>query len=186
MLKRLSKNRQKKTIYLAPESLEAIKGYADRNGLTFSCAIETLALLAVEETFHMGILEWVRAGVRHEIGKQFNRFAKLHAFTAMEAGTAKETASAVMWWTLQERYRDYLDQLRPGQSKSLADFEKFMQLNQDEPDTQILLAALKKRTQGYRYRTVRALRSPVDELQQLLDELDAYVAEEVLDEPETD
>lgn len=175
MTQPLSRNKKQKTIYLSADSIKAIKAYADRNGLTFSTAIETLALMSIEDSFHMGILEWIRSGVRHEMAKQHNRFAKLFAFNAMESSTGKETASAVFVWTLQERYRDYLDQLKPGEKKSQAGFQAFMRLKKDDEDTAILMAEIKRRLGSYRTRAVKNLRNPMDEYREVLNEMDTYL-----------
>lgn len=171
----LSQNRQPKKIYLAPESLEAISLYAKRNSTTFSSAIETLALMAIKDSFHMGILEWIRQGVRREMARQHNRFAKLFAFNAMESSTAKETVSAVFIWTLQERYRDYVDQLRPGEKPTHQGFQDFMRLKKDSLEAEILMAEIKRRLAGYRTRAVKNLRSPMAEYREILDEMDTYL-----------
>lgn len=42
----------------------------------------------------------MRQIIHHEMARQHDRFAKLFAFNAMGASTAKETASAIFIWTL--------------------------------------------------------------------------------------
>lgn len=175
MTQLLSKKRKEKLITLAPESRKAIQEYADRNSTTFSSAIETLALMAIKDSFHMGILEWIRQGVRREMARQHNRFAKLFAFNAMESSTAKETTSAVFIWTLQERYRDYADQLRPSEKPTHKGFQDFMSLKKGSLETEILTAEVKRRLARYRTRAVKNLRSPMAEYRDILDEMDQYL-----------
>lgn len=180
MKKSLSKERKTKHVSLSAKAIEDIGRFAKKHGMTFSDAIEKLAKASLPGEEGGGVLALIETAVRYEMGKQFNRFAKLHAFTAMEAGTAKEITSAVMMWTLHERYKDYTDQLRPGQSVSLSDFEKFAGLSGDS-EKAILGAAHKKRSSMYRVRAVKALRSPMEEFEELLSELSVAMADEETD-----
>lgn len=175
---KIKPERRRKEIYISETAHEFISEYAEKTGIPFSRAIEGLALKSLNETY--GLLMLQQSMIQYQMSKQFNRFAKLHAFTAMESGTAKEIASAVMMWTLHERYKDYLDQLRPGQSVSLSDFEKFAGLSGDS-EKAILGAAHKKRSSMYRARAVKALRSPMAEFEELLAELSVALADEETD-----
>ena len=171
----LSRTRKAKNISISETTIEIVQDYANRNELNFSCAIEALALASVPEHSHMGILELIRQGVRREMAKQHNRFAKLFAFNAMESSTAKETTSAVFIWTLQERYRDYADKLRPGETPTHKGFQDFMRLKKGSLEAEILTAEIKRRLAGYRTRAVKNLRSPMDEYRDILDEMDEYL-----------
>ena len=68
-----------KLIKLTPQGKEKIKAWADKQGLNFSAAIETLALLALEEMGER--TDWqvatLRGHVLHIFRTSFNRFDKL-------------------------------------------------------------------------------------------------------------
>jgi len=76
---------ERKNITLTSEVIETVQAYADRHGLYFSVAIETLALMSLGKTTADSSPRLVANLLERALNRQFNRFAKLIATAAISA-----------------------------------------------------------------------------------------------------
>jgi len=81
---------ERKNLTLTNEMVEAVQAYADRHGLYFSVAIETLALMGLGHTAAESFPRLVANLLERIFNRQFNRFAKLLSYTAISAQEANE------------------------------------------------------------------------------------------------
>lgn len=68
---------EKKTLTLTNEAIDSIQAYADRHGLYFSVAIESLALIGLGQATAETLPRLVANLLERTLNWQFNRFAKL-------------------------------------------------------------------------------------------------------------
>ena len=156
----------KKHISLIPESRDKIAAWAEEQGMSFSAAIEGLALVGMENEMANGLLVLINDSVNRTFLRNMNRFAKLIVFAGLEAGAAKEAAQ-----------HSYLLQLLMRQ-ESLPDPHKLaeaLQIETDSPAGKELLRLYLQREKRFRWRAVKAMKKPIVELQDLVD---AYAAGE--------
>jgi hypothetical protein len=78
---------ERKHVTLLPETVEVVQAYAERHRLNFSVAIETLVQTGLGQTTAETMPRLVASQLERIVNRQFNRFAKLLAMTAI---TAKE------------------------------------------------------------------------------------------------
>lgn len=76
---------EKKTLTLTNEAMDTIQAYADRHGLYFSVAIESLALMGLGQTTAETLPRLVANLLERSLNWQFNRFAKLLSYAAVAA-----------------------------------------------------------------------------------------------------
>lgn len=79
---------ERKNLTLTAEAVEAVQAYADRHGLYFSVAIESLALMGLGHTTAEALPRLVANLLERAFNRQFNRFAKLLAYAALSAEEA--------------------------------------------------------------------------------------------------
>ena len=122
---------EKKTIKLTPKGREQIKTWAQKEGLNFSAAIETLALLALEEMGER--TDWqvatLRGHVLHIFRTSFNRFAKLLSSLVYDVRYCKLMLETIV-----------LQIVRQTAEQHPRDFDEVMQVSTDRrklPDAQI-------------------------------------------------
>jgi hypothetical protein len=89
-------NTAPKRIWLTDETREAVQSWADRNGVSFSAALETLARLGLGQSPTEALAPVVVSTVRTEIQHQMHRLASLLAAGALEAGMATRLAGATL------------------------------------------------------------------------------------------
>ncbi len=85
-----------KYIWLTDGGRQAIQAWADRQGVSFSAAIETLARLGLAQAPEEAVAPALISVVRREIAGQLHRLASLTAAAALEAGIAARMASAAI------------------------------------------------------------------------------------------
>jgi hypothetical protein len=95
MSERRIQTTKKKHITLTPTGLAKIQTWADAQKLSFSAAIETLALLGLDDDQSDLIIPALKAVVRQSLALTFNRFAKLLSDIAIESATARTMSEAV-------------------------------------------------------------------------------------------
>jgi hypothetical protein len=85
-----------KYIWLTDAGRQAIQAWADRQGVSFSAAIETLARLGLQQAPEEALAPALVSVVRREIAQQLHRLASLTAASALDAGIAARMASAAL------------------------------------------------------------------------------------------
>ena len=80
----------KKTITLTDAGREQIQTYADSHNMSFSAAIETLALLGMEADLTVLLVPLLQETVDKALQRNFNRLAKLSLLGAAEAAMAHD------------------------------------------------------------------------------------------------
>jgi hypothetical protein len=81
---------ERKNLTLTIETIEVVQTYADRHGLYFSVAMETLALMGLGHTTAESLPRLVANLLERLFNRQFNRFAKLLSYAAISAEEANE------------------------------------------------------------------------------------------------
>ncbi len=120
-----------KFVMFTPQGKEKIKDWADKQGLNFSAAIETLALIALEEMGEK--TNWqvatLRGHVLHIFRTSFNRFAKLLSSLVYDVRYCKLMLETIV-----------LQIVRQTAEQHPRDFDDVMQVSTDRrksPDAQI-------------------------------------------------
>jgi hypothetical protein len=95
-----------KRVYLTPEARALVQQWADREGVTFSAGIETLARLGLQQdprdAWGPALAAKVVGAVRADLG----RYRALLAATALDAGTTLRVASAATKMLRPKEYPD--------------------------------------------------------------------------------
>ena len=171
---RLNGQRKEKHYWLDERTIDSIEGLAKEHGLNKSRAAECLILMGLQDTHHIGMVEFMADVVAHEMKKQFNRFAKLSAMAALEAGAAKEASKAIYWWILMQEHAMYCESLQPGEAPSLEDFEKMFLVDPDSTAGKQILNLYGRRNDRFRLRAVKALRNGIAELDAVMEEVRSW------------
>ena len=87
---------ERKNLTLTSEVIEAVQAYADRHGLYFSVAIETLTLMGLGKTTAESFPRLVANLLERTFKRQFNRFAKLIATAAISAEEINHKADVLL------------------------------------------------------------------------------------------
>jgi hypothetical protein len=85
-----------KHIKLTGAGREKIEAWAQQNGLNFSAAIETLALLGLDDERSGYVVPAIRATTLQGIRLAFNRIARLLSDIAIESAAARTMSEGVM------------------------------------------------------------------------------------------
>ena len=120
---------ERKHVSLMAETVEVVQEYADRHGLYFSVAVESLVLLGLKQAPAETLPRLVANMLERALNRQFNRFAKLIAYAAISAEEVNYKTDVLL---LQTIWREA--QLDP------ANFIEKMQVStdpQDQPDRRV-------------------------------------------------
>ena len=175
---RLNGPRKEKHYWLDETTISAVEGLAKEHGLNKSRAAECLILMGLQDTQHIGLVEFMADVVAHEMRKQYNRFAKLSAMAALEAGAAKEAAKAIYWWILLQEHAAYSESLETGEAPDMKAFEAMFSVDPDSREGKQVLNLYGRRNDRFRFRAVKALRNGFAELDALLEEVREWDAQE--------
>lgn len=159
---------ERKNLTLTSEAVEAVQAYADRHGLYFSVAIESLALMGLGHASAESLPRLVGNLLERLFNRQFNRFAKLISYAAISAEEANEKANFLILQLFRREARRDPD-----------NFLSTMYLSTDpnsQPDVQVRQAT-KGLSDGIHEDAVAHLRKPLRDIIELL-------KVEVADEPE--
>ncbi len=85
----------RKQVRLTVQGEEAIREYAESQGISFSSAIESLALMGLGKP-ELAMFPLFLSGVRGEIQRQAHRISALMAAAAVESGVAARMAGALV------------------------------------------------------------------------------------------
>jgi hypothetical protein len=91
---------ERKHVTLTVEAIEAMNAYADRHGLFFSVAVETLALMGLGNTTAETLPRLVANMIEQVFNKQFNRFAKLLTYAAIASEEANYKSDLLILQTI--------------------------------------------------------------------------------------
>jgi hypothetical protein len=96
---------EKKTLTLTTEAMDAIQAYADRHGIYFSVAIESLALMGLGRTTAETLPRLVTNRLEQVVRQQFNRLARLLSAMAIVAGEVNHKADVLLLQTIWREAR---------------------------------------------------------------------------------
>jgi len=96
---------ERKNVTLTVAAVEAVQAYADRHGLYFSVALETLALMGLGQGTADSLPRLISAMLERIVRQQFNRFAKLLSLAAISAGEASYKADVLLLQTIWREAR---------------------------------------------------------------------------------
>jgi hypothetical protein len=96
---------ERKNLTLTAESVAAVQAYADRHGLHFSVAVETLTLMGLGHTTAESLPRLVANLLERVLNRQFNRFAKLLSSAAIAAGEVNHKADVLLLQTIWREAR---------------------------------------------------------------------------------
>jgi hypothetical protein len=151
----------KKNLSLSETTIEMIGEFSEKEGMTFSRSIEILALMSLErEGQNLALSAYLRDVVRRESAAHYNRFAKLIAHAALEAGAAKEAAQQLYFLELMKLADD-------------GDLEDAIGVDPDSPIGKKVIELHNKHKGRFRWRAVQFLKKPLAELSEILAEISA-------------
>lgn len=152
---------RKKTITLTDDGRDQIQAFAAAHDMTFSAAIETLALVGLEADLTTLLVPLINSSVSMGMQRQFNRMAKLGLLAAAEAAMAHDLTTMLL-----------LQQIRQEAAKHPQDFEEIMQVGQGDRTTQDgrIRAVYQDMRTVARERQRALLKKPLQELVMLLQE----------------
>ena len=152
---------RKKTITLTDDGREQIQTFAKKHQMTFSAAIETLALIGMEADLTALLIPLIQSSIEKGMQRQFNRMAKLGVLAAAEAAMAHELTTMLL-----------LQQIRQEAANHPQDFEDVMQVGQGDRTTQDgrIRAVYRDMRTVARERQRALLKKPLRELVTLLHE----------------
>lgn len=96
---------EKKTLTLTHEAIDTVQAYADRHGLYFSVAIESLALMGLGQTTAETLPRLITNLLERVLNRQFNRFAKLLSRAAIAAEETNYKADVLLLQTIWREAR---------------------------------------------------------------------------------
>lgn len=96
---------EKKTLTLTREAIDTVQAYADRHSLYFSVAIESLALMGLDQTTAESLPRLVTNLLERTIDRQFNRFAKLLSQAILAGEEANYKADVLLLQTIWREAR---------------------------------------------------------------------------------
>jgi hypothetical protein len=121
-----------KHVSLTEFGREKIAAWAQANGINFSAAIETLALMGVEDTRADYAIPALRATTLQGIRLSFNRLARLLSDIAIEAAVSRTMSEGIMLQLMRETATAHPDDFetamsvrRDGRSQSDARIRRF-------------------------------------------------------------
>jgi hypothetical protein len=168
-------NTRKKNLTLTNEGHDQIETYAKAHGLSFSAAMEALALIGMEADITSLLIPLINTSVEKGFQRHFNRIAKLSLIAAAESAMAHDMATIMLLQVIRhEAYEDPKD------------FEELLQVAHDSEETldgRIRAFYLKMRTIS-RNRQRRLLKQPLREMMARLDGEELDIAED--DEEDAD
>ena len=93
--------------------------------------------------------------------------------------------SRCYWWIILQEQRAYLAELEDQQRPSLTDLEARFRVDQKSPEGQQAVSMLQRRQGRYRYQAVKTLRSAIEELHDIMEDLEQW-ADSYQDPDESD
>jgi hypothetical protein len=148
----------RKQIRMTPHGLEEVQRWAGANNSSFSAAIESLALIGLEDDIARVLVPLVLSVVSRTVERALGRYAKLTAFAAIEAGTASRLTGALL-----------LQEIRQQAQGAPDTFEVEMQVRRDDGALAGRVMALHKELHDHAvYETVRRLKRPLAEIEAVL------------------
>lgn len=112
-----------KHIMLTVFGREKIEAWAEANGLNFSAAIETLALMGLDDERSSYAIPALRATTLQGIRLSFNRIARLLSDIAIEAAASRTISEGIMLQLIRELAAEHPD-----------DFVDMMNISRDGRD----------------------------------------------------
>lgn len=94
----------RKNVRLTPTTLERVQTWAEANGVSFSSALEQMALIGLGDAPQLAVLPTVISAIRREVQRQAHRVAALTAAAAVESAVTMRLVSNVI--LERERERD--------------------------------------------------------------------------------
>lgn len=96
---------EKKTLTLTNEAIDSIQAYADRHGLYFSVAIESLALMGLGQATAETLPRLVANLLERTLNWQFNRFARLLSQAVIAAEEVNYKSDVLVMQTIWREAR---------------------------------------------------------------------------------
>ena len=96
---------ERKHVSLMTETIEAVQAYADRHGLYFSVAVESLVLMGLQQAPAETLPRLVNNLLERALNRQFNRFAKLIAYAAIAAEEVNYKTDVLLLQTIWREAR---------------------------------------------------------------------------------
>lgn len=101
----------RKSIRLTDDGRARIQAWADEQGVSFSAAMESLALLGMGEDAAVAFAPLMVSAVRFEVQRQMNRLATIAARGAIESGAAAFLANEALAAMRPQSSKDKREQL---------------------------------------------------------------------------
>lgn len=150
---------ERKHVTLTHEAIEAIEAWADREGLYFSVAVETLAMMGLGRGSAETLPRLVGNLLEHTLNRHFNRFAKLISYAAIAAEETSRKSDILL-----------LQQIRQEARQDPEGFIGNMHVSLDpqvQPDARVRALRDRLRAEAHEEAVAR-LRQPLAEEERLL------------------
>lgn len=95
-------NTAKKMITLTHEGREQLQQFADAHGMSFSAAIETLALVGMKADLTVVLVPLLQETVQAGLKRHFNRLVKLSFTAAAESAMAHDLVTMLLLQTVRQ------------------------------------------------------------------------------------
>lgn len=153
-------NTRKKNLSLTESGHDQIETYAQAHGLTFSAAIETLALIGMEADLSALLIPLINDSVEKGMQRNFNRMAKVTIMAAAESAMAHDLTTMLL-----------LQIVRQEAVRHPEDFEDRMPVSLDKKETldARIRALYNQMRRLARQRQRRLLKQPLRDLLTQLD-----------------
>lgn len=148
----------KKMVSLTHEGRKQIQKFADAHDMSFSAAIETMALIGMKADLTDLLIPLLKEITDKALQRNFNRMAKLGMIAAFESSLAHDLIRMIL-----------LQLIRQEAVRFPADFEDRMAVSygsEEEPDNRIRALYEEMRELASR-RAQRIMRTPVEELSRI-------------------
>lgn len=170
-MKRRGGKRIKQTLYITEDTRTLLEKFGEVHGLNLSESAESLMLLGLQDTKSLGLAELMTATVRREVGRQYNRFAKLSAMAAIEAGAAKEMMMSIYWYLMLSEYANYEEGLAKNELPSFAEFDAMFSVEAQSNIGEIVGGMMKKRSERAQKRSTESLLNNLEFFDDLMHEI---------------
>ena len=91
------KHTVKKNVRFTEETLTLVEQWAERNGVSFSAALDSLCRLGLGQTQDQALAPIVTSVVKREITSHYDRIIRLLLYNIVESGRAYRMAAAAMY-----------------------------------------------------------------------------------------
>ena len=157
-----------KSVWLTEQGRDAIQQWADEHSVSFSSAIEALALDGLAQPSHLVLAPVISALVHDAVKQQYDRIARLIAFSCYESGTAARLAGTLVRLELLQQAENFNLVDSKAEKNIYGLLEKKVFGREPTKQSKMVQSIYEKLKTWARKDTVSRMRTPLDELKTIL------------------